>query len=168
MGIRRERSRGGRRDGADRRSSAPRGRDLATGIVLGAGFGLAALLLYLGTTGTTTTGATVTILFGSIFALDPLDRSPLVAALGAVALATLLVVYRPLLLVSVNPELAAARGHPGPARSALLYLLALALAVALCGGHDRRRSSPPRCLSGLPPPRSRSPAAPAARSSRRR
>ena len=47
-----------------------RGRDLATGIVLGAGFGLAALFLYLGTTHGTATGATVTILFGSIFALS--------------------------------------------------------------------------------------------------
>ena len=50
-----------------------RGRDLATGIVLGAGFGLAALFLYLGTTSQSTTGATVTILFGSIFALDTVD-----------------------------------------------------------------------------------------------
>ena len=45
----------------------PRGRDLATGIVLGAGLGLAALLLYLDTTYHNTTGATVTILFGSVF-----------------------------------------------------------------------------------------------------
>ena len=42
-----------------------RGRDLATGIVLGAGFGLAALFLYLGTIYDNTTGATVTVLFGS-------------------------------------------------------------------------------------------------------
>ena len=57
-----------------------RGRDLATGIVLGAGFGLAALFLYLGTTSQSTTGATVTILFGSIFALDT-STLPLVAVL---------------------------------------------------------------------------------------
>ena len=63
-----------------------RGRDLATGIVLGAGFGLAALFLYIATTSQSTTGATVTILFGSIFALDT-STLPLVAAFGAVALA---------------------------------------------------------------------------------
>jgi zinc/manganese transport system permease protein len=106
-----------------------RGRDLATGIVLGAGFGLAALFLYLGTTSQSTTGATVTILFGSIFALDTATL-PLVAVFGAVALATILLLYRPLLLVSASPELAAARGLPVRVIGSL-YLLAMALAVAL-------------------------------------
>ncbi len=106
-----------------------RGRDLATGIVLGAGFGLAALFLYLATTSQSTTGATVTILFGSIFALDT-STLPLVAAFGAAALAIILALYRPLLLVSVSPELAAARRLPVRAIGAL-YLLAMALAVAL-------------------------------------
>jgi zinc/manganese transport system permease protein len=106
-----------------------RGRDLATGIVLGAGFGLAALFLYLGTTSSSTTGATVTILFGSIFELDP-SILPLVAVFGAVALATILVLYRPLLLVSISPELGAARRLPVRVIGSL-YLLAMALAVAL-------------------------------------
>ena len=44
-----------------------RGRDLATGIVLGAAIGLAALFLYLDTTAAATTGAAQQILFGSIF-----------------------------------------------------------------------------------------------------
>ncbi len=106
-----------------------RGRDLATGIVLGAGFGLAALFLYLGTTSESTTGATVTILFGSIFALQ---RSilPLVGVFGAVSFALILTLYRPLLLVSVSPELAAARRIPVRLVGSL-YLLAMALAVAL-------------------------------------
>ena len=106
-----------------------RGRDLATGIVLGAGFGLAALFLYLGTATQSTTGATVTILFGSIFALDTATL-PLVAVFGAVALATILVIYRPLLLVSASTELAAAHGIPVRVIGSL-YLLAMALAVAL-------------------------------------
>ncbi len=106
-----------------------RGRDLATGIVLGAGFGLAALFLYLGTTSQSTTGATVTILFGSIFELDSATL-PLVAIFGAVAFATILLVYRPLLLVSASPELAAARGLPVRIIGAV-YLFAMALAVAL-------------------------------------
>ena len=59
-----------------------RGRDLVTGIVLGAGFGLAALFLYLGTIYHNTSGAAITILFGSIFALSSSDL-PLVLGLGA-------------------------------------------------------------------------------------
>jgi zinc/manganese transport system permease protein len=107
----------------------PRGRDLATGIVLGAGFGLAALFLYLGTTYDNTTGTTVTILFGSIFALDT-STLPLVLAFGAFALVIALVLYRPLLLASVSPELAAARRLPVRLIGGS-YLLAMALAVAL-------------------------------------
>ncbi len=106
-----------------------RGRDLATGIVLGAGFGIAALFLYLATTSQSTTGATVTILFGSIFALDT-SILPLVAVFGAVAFALILVLYRPLLLVSVSPELAAAR-RLSVRTIGSLYLFAMALAVAL-------------------------------------
>ncbi len=106
-----------------------RGRDLATGIVLGAGFGLAALLLYLGTTYNNTTGATITVLFGSIFALDP-SVLPLVLAFGLLALLIIFVLYRPLLLASVSAELAAARRLPVRLIGAL-YLLAMALAVAL-------------------------------------
>jgi zinc/manganese transport system permease protein len=48
-----------------------RGRDVATGVVLGAALGLAALFLYLGTQYSSTTGASFTILFGSIFVLTP-------------------------------------------------------------------------------------------------
>jgi zinc/manganese transport system permease protein len=106
-----------------------RGRDLATGIVLGAGFGLAALFLYLGTTYDNTTGATVTILFGSPFTLST-SVLPLVAVFGALALGAVLTLYRPLLLVSVSPDLASARRLPVRLIGAL-YLLALALAVAL-------------------------------------
>jgi zinc/manganese transport system permease protein len=106
-----------------------RGRDLATGIVLGAGFGLAALFLYLGTSSTSTAGATVTVLFGSIFALDS-STLPLVLGFGALALAIVLTLYRPLLLSSVSHELAAARRLPVRVIGAA-YLLAMALAVAL-------------------------------------
>jgi len=106
-----------------------RGRDLATGIVLGAGFGLAALFLYLGTTYDNTTGATVTILFGSPFTLST-SVLPLVAVFGALALGVILTLYRPLLLVSVSPDLASARRLRVRLVGAL-YLLAMALAVAL-------------------------------------
>jgi zinc/manganese transport system permease protein len=106
-----------------------RGRDLATGVVLGFGFGLAALFLYLDSTFHNTTGAAITILFGSIFALSNSDL-PLVIIFGAIVLALLAALYRPLLLTSASPELAAARGIPVRLVGAL-YLLATAVAVAL-------------------------------------
>jgi zinc/manganese transport system permease protein len=106
-----------------------RGRDLATGIVLGAGFGLAALLLYFGTTYDNTSGATVTILFGSIFALNRSDL-PLVLGFGVVVVGAVTVLYRPLMLASISPELATARGVPVRLVGAA-YLIAMAVAVAL-------------------------------------
>ena len=107
----------------------PRGRDLATGIVLGAGIGLAALFLYLDTTYNNTTGAAVTILFGSVFAISS-STVPLIAGLSLLVLALMLTLYRPLLLSSVSAEMAAARGIPVRLIGAC-YLLALALATAL-------------------------------------
>jgi zinc/manganese transport system permease protein len=107
----------------------PRGRDLATGIVLGLFLGLAALLFYLDATLHNTTGAAQTILFGSVFTVSS-SMLPLVAALGALALGTVALLYRPLLLSSVSPEMAAARGLHVRALG-IAYLLALALAVAL-------------------------------------
>ena len=106
-----------------------RGRDLATGIVLGAGLGLTALLLYLVTTTTGASGATVTILFGSLFTIAT-STLPIAAALGVAALGLVALAWRPLVLASASPELAAARGVHLRLVGAL-YLLALALAVAL-------------------------------------
>lgn len=107
-----------------------RGRDLATGIVLGASLGLAALFLYFDTTVHSTTGATVTILFGSIFAISS-STIPVVIVLGVVVSAILVAIHRPLLLSTVHPDLAAARGVPVRIVGAA-YLGALALAIALC------------------------------------
>jgi zinc/manganese transport system permease protein len=106
-----------------------RGRDLATGIVRGAGLGIAALLLYWDTTHTSTTGAAITILFGSMFTLDS-SVIPVVAGFGLAALAIVAVLYRPLLLSSASGELAYVRGVR--VRSAgVLCLIAIALAVSL-------------------------------------
>jgi zinc/manganese transport system permease protein len=88
-----------------------RGRDVATGVVLGAVLGVSALLLYLDTTTTSTTGATITVLFGSLFAASG-SSVPEMAGLAAAGVVVLTVVYRPLLLSSVHPELAAVRGVP--------------------------------------------------------
>jgi zinc/manganese transport system permease protein len=106
-----------------------RGRDLATGIVLGTATGLAALFLYLDATTRATTGATQQILFGSMFAVDA-SIIPLAVALSAVSVALIGVVYRPLQLSSVSPDMAAARGVRVRAVG-LVFMLALAVAVGL-------------------------------------
>lgn len=103
-------------------------RDLSTGIILGGGLGLAALFLDLDAR-TSTTGASTAVLFGSLFVISSATVW-LVAALGGAALAVLLLAWRMLLLASLSPDLAAARG----VRVRLVgvaYLLALALAVSL-------------------------------------
>jgi zinc/manganese transport system permease protein len=106
-----------------------RGRDLATGIVLGAATGVAALFLYLDTTSGATTGATQQILFGSIFVIDS-STVPYVIAFATLALGLIAALYRPLLLSSVSTEIAAARGVSVRAVG-VLYMLALALSVGL-------------------------------------
>jgi len=106
-----------------------RGRDLATGIVLGTAIGLSALFLHLTTTTGATTGATQQVLFGSIFTA-PAGIVPVVVALGVVALVAIGVVYRPLQLTTVSPDVAAARGIP-VRLIGLAYMLALAVSVGL-------------------------------------
>ncbi|MHB8439622.1 MAG: metal ABC transporter permease [Acidimicrobiales bacterium] len=107
----------------------PRGRDLATGIVLGAALGVSALLLYITTTTSSTGSATFSVLFGSLFVVSP-AIVPVVGALSAVALVAVALLYRPLLLSTLSNDLAAARGVPTGLVSAT-YLIALALAVSL-------------------------------------
>jgi zinc/manganese transport system permease protein len=106
-----------------------RERDLITGIVLGAGLGLSALLLYFDVTSRSTTGAAITVMFGSMFAI-PASIVPLALLTGAAALLVNALLYRPLLLSSLDPELAQIRGIP-VRWVGLLHLLALALAVTL-------------------------------------
>jgi len=106
-----------------------RGRDVATGVVLGAATGLAALFLYLDSTSQAVTGATQQILFGSIFTVDP-STVPVVGVCGLLALGLIGCIFRPLLLSSLSVETAAARG----VRVRLvgsLFMVALAAAVAL-------------------------------------
>lgn len=110
---------------ADRASE----RDLVTGVVTGAGLGVAALFLYLDMTTSSTTGAAVTVMFGSIFAI-PASLVPLALMVGAGALVAVAVLYRPLLLCSLDPDLAAVRGVP-LRLVGLLFLIVVALAVAL-------------------------------------
>jgi zinc/manganese transport system permease protein len=106
-----------------------RGRDVATGVVLGAALGLAALFLYLGTQSSSTTGASFTILFGSVFVLTS-STVPALITSALLALATVVVLARVLLLSSLSPDIAAARGVPVRAVGAA-FLMALAVSVAL-------------------------------------
>jgi zinc/manganese transport system permease protein len=106
-----------------------RGRDVATGIVLGTALGLAALFLYLDTTKSATTGAAQQILFGSIFTVDP-STVPLVLVLSAVAVAIVIAINRPLLLSSLSSELTRARGINVRA-VAIAFMVAMAVSVGL-------------------------------------
>jgi zinc/manganese transport system permease protein len=106
-----------------------RGRDLATGIVLGASIGVASLFLYLTTSTTATTGATQQVLFGSIFVTTS-STVPIVALFSVISLGLIVTVYRPLLLTSVNGDLAAAKGVP-VRLVGIAFMAALALAVGL-------------------------------------
>jgi zinc/manganese transport system permease protein len=76
-----------------------------------------------------TTGVTVTILFGSLFATGGL-AVPAMIAIGVLVLVVVLAMYRPLLLSSVSADLAAARGIP-VRLVGLLFLMLMGLAVAL-------------------------------------
>lgn len=106
-----------------------RGRDLATGIVLGVSLGVSALFLYWDATVHNTSGATMTILFGSIFAIST-STVPLVAVLGLASLVAVVLLYRPLLLTAVDADMATARGVR-VRLVGLVYLVTLAIAVAL-------------------------------------
>jgi zinc/manganese transport system permease protein len=106
-----------------------RGRDVATGVVLGAALGAAALFLYLGTLHTSTTGASFTVLFGSIFVISP-DTVPALIASGIIALVVVAVLTRVLLLSSLSSDLARAKGVPVRIVG-MVYLAALAVSVSL-------------------------------------
>jgi zinc/manganese transport system permease protein len=106
-----------------------RGRDLATGIVLGASIGLASLFLYLTTSTSATSGSTQQILFGSIFVTES-STIPVVAVFSVVSLGILATIYRPLLLDSVSSDIAAARGVRTRVVG-MAYMLSLSLAVGL-------------------------------------
>ncbi len=113
-------------------------RDLVTGIVLGAGLGLSALFLYFDVTSMSTTGAAITVMFGSMFAI-PASIIPLALAVGLGALLVAAILYRPLLLSALDPELAAVRGGAGPPGRTAAPAGAGARRVAV-RDHSRRRA----------------------------
>jgi len=108
-----------------------RGRDVAIGTVFAWVLGVGVLFLSLYTTGRsgTTGGLGVSVLFGSILGLQPVQ----VIAGSLVGIATsivILLVARPLLFLSIDPDVAVARGVPARALTGLFMVL-VAVTVAI-------------------------------------
>jgi zinc/manganese transport system permease protein len=105
------------------------GRDVATGIVFGLGLGFTALFLYWDTTVKNASNAAISVLFGSLFVIDP-TIVPLVLVLSVIASLIVVVFYRWMLVDSLSQDLAAVR-HIPVRLTGILFLVALALAVEL-------------------------------------
>ena len=102
-------------------------RDVAIGIVLAMSLGLGLLFLHFFTTYAT---QATTLLFGNILGIDAATAWTLLL-LGVIAVASLAAIARPLLFVSLQPELAEAKGVSLRLLS-VLFLAIVALAVAEC------------------------------------
>lgn len=107
-----------------------RGRDVATGTVFAWVLGVGVLLLSIytssGSAGGGTTG--VAILFGSILGLQA-AQAEITAAAAALTAGVLLLVSRPLMFMSIDPDVAAARGVP-TALIGAIFLVLLGATVA--------------------------------------
>lgn len=105
----------------------PRERNSAIGVILAFGLGVGVYLLSLYTGFAT---AATNILFGQLFGVSPSQIALLIVVAVAV-LATMTLLYRPLLFASVDPDVALARGVPTRLVGLLfVYLLALTVTEA--------------------------------------
>jgi zinc/manganese transport system permease protein len=102
----------------------PRDRNSAIGVILAFGLGLGVYLLSLYKGFAT---AATNILFGQIFGVSP-GQIVLLIVIAVAVLVAMLVIYRPLLFASVDPDLALARGVP-TRLIGLLFVYVLALTV---------------------------------------
>ena len=103
-----------------------RGRhEVATALSLVMLLGLGALFLSMTTE---YSQAVYALLFGQVLGVSNADLGP-IAAVSAISIALMAMLYRPLLLSSLSPELAEARGVSGR-RMELLFLAIVALASA--------------------------------------
>lgn len=108
-----------------------RGRDVAIGTVLAWVLGLGVLFLSLFTThvsGTGTGFSGVTVLFGNILGTSA-DQLRTIAFISGAAILGLLLIVRPLLFASLDPDVAAARGVPVRALG-LCFMVLLAVTVS--------------------------------------
>lgn len=104
-------------------------RDEAAGILLGAGLGVTALLLHFCLTHHGASGAAQTIMFGAMFTV-PMGMLVWAWGLTLLCLLTLALIARPLLLTSLNPDLARISGLP-TRMLGLLFMVLLAFGVTL-------------------------------------
>jgi zinc/manganese transport system permease protein len=100
--------------------------DVVTALCLVTLLGIGSLFLSLSTE---YAEQTFSLLFGEPLAVSSSDLLP-TAVLGAACIAMVVVLFRPLMLSSIAPELAAARGT-SPARVELFFLLAVGLATTM-------------------------------------
>lgn len=107
-----------------------RSRDVVVGTVLTwvLGLGVLFLSIYTSQSGATNSSIGVNFLFGSIFGLQA-QQAQLIAVVGLGAIVALLLIARPLLFASIDPDVAAARGVPVRWLS-LAFLVLVALSVA--------------------------------------
>lgn len=104
-------------------------RDEAAGILLGAGLGITALLLHFCLTHHGANGAAQTVMFGAMFGVSP-NMAFWSWGLTLLCLISLAVLARPLLSVSLAPELARVSGLPVRPLG-LLFTMLLACGVTL-------------------------------------
>jgi len=102
-------------------------RDIAIGIVLSLALGFGLLFLHYYTSFATQATA---LLFGNVLAVDVRTIATL-AVLGLITLAALAIIMRPLIFVSLQPELAEAKGVPLRFVS-IVFLAIVALTVSEC------------------------------------
>ena len=108
-----------------------RGRDVAIGTVLAWVLGLGVLFLSLFTahvSGTGTGFSGVTVLFGNILGIST-GQTISIAIISGVVVVALLIIARPLLFASLDPDVAAARGVPVRALG-LGFMVLLAVTVS--------------------------------------
>lgn len=103
------------------------GRDVAIGVVLSLSLGFGLLFLHFYTAYATQATA---LLFGNVLGVDRPTLAILVA-LGAVCLAALAFILRPLVFATLQPELAEAKGI-SLRRVGVVFLAVVALATAAC------------------------------------
>lgn len=105
----------------------PRDRNSAIGVILAFGLGVGVYLLSLYTGFAT---AATNILFGQIFGVTR-DQITLLSIIAIAVLTTMVLLYRPLLFASIDPDVALARGVPTRLIGLLfVYLLALTVTEA--------------------------------------
>jgi zinc/manganese transport system permease protein len=100
--------------------------DVATALVFMLMLGLGALFI---SWSTEYSEGAYSLLFGQVYGVSA-SEVPVILILGAVSVAVIAVLFRPLMLSSAMPEVAAARGI-SPQRLELIFLLVMAIAVSM-------------------------------------